>query len=115
MLTLKYDEKEDLYYEDKSEIIKIFVDLLVKIFKDTLRSKEVFNVELLVRQNFLTILETDGYLESIFDQHYPYYLDEDGEYYQVRLLEEEIIDKVMSEMELVDIGLDKYLWMTKNS
>ena len=115
MLTLKYDEKEDLYYRDKSEIIKIFVDLLVKIFNDTLRSKEIFNVRLLIRQNFLTILETDRYLESIFDQHYPYYLDEDGEYYRVRLLEEEIIDKVISEMELVDIELDKYLWMMKDS
>ena len=57
---LRYDREEDIWWMEKEEMLAKFVEVLVKIFKETLwpGKKRIFNITLLIRQNFLSLCET---------------------------------------------------------
>ena len=75
-MEVKYDKKEDVFYQDKEFLIERLVSVLNRIFKETLKTNKVFNAELLVRQNFLTICETPEYVTILFGCDDVYYYDE---------------------------------------
>ena len=54
---LKWNKKEELRWLEKNDMLAKFVEVLVNIFKETLRpdKKRIFNITLLIRQNFLTL------------------------------------------------------------
>ena len=69
---MKYNAEEDLWWVSKEEMLGRFVEVLVKIFKETVRAdkKRIFNITLLIRQNFLTLCETPELMTSLFGQPY---------------------------------------------
>ena len=54
---LKWNKKEELRWLEKNDMLAKFVEVLVNIFKETLRpdKKRIFNITLRIRQNFLTL------------------------------------------------------------
>ena len=103
---MKYDEKEDLWWMDKDEMLTKFVSVLIQIFKETLwpGKKRIFNITLLIRQNFLTLAETPEIMTTLFGSYYTlWWWDEECECYRLPTkLEDEVIEKVMSELGLED-------------
>lgn len=107
---LRYDREEDIWWIEKEEMLNQFVSALVKIFKETLRpdKKRIFNITLLIRQNFLTLCETSELMTSLFGQPYVWYWDDEVEdYILASCLEEEVIERVMKELGLEDAELDE--------
>ena len=87
-----------------------FVEVLVKIFKETLwpGKKRIFNITLLIRQNFLSLCETPELMTSLFGQPYVWYLDDGIEdYISASCLEDEVIERVMNELGLEDAEYDE--------
>ena len=72
---LRYDREEDIWWMEKEEMLSRFVEVLVKIFKDTLwpGKKRIFNITFLIRQNFLSLCETPELMTSLFGQPYVWY------------------------------------------
>ena len=102
---MKYDAEEDLWWISKEEMLGRFVEVLVKIFKETLwpGKKRIFNITLLIRQNFLTLCETPELMTSLFCQSSVWWWDEEIENYRwVSRLEDEVIEEVMNELGLED-------------
>ena len=106
---LKWNKKEELWWLEKNDMLAKFVEALVKIFEETLRpeKKRIFNITLLIRQNFLSLCETPGLMTSLFGQPYVWYWDDEIEDYMLASsLEDEVIERVMKELELEDSELD---------
>jgi hypothetical protein len=83
---------------------------LVKIFKETLRTdkKRIFNITLLIRQNFLSLCETPELMTALFGQPSVWWWDEEIEDYVLpSRLEDEVIERVMNELGLEDAELDE--------
>ena len=102
---MNYDDKEELWYVSKDDMLNAFTDVLVKIFRKTFSGKKIFNAYNIIRQNFLTICETEGYLSYIFGQDYIFYLDEDNEYCPSYHLKDEVIDNVMNVLGVEDVDI----------
>jgi hypothetical protein len=106
----KYDEKKDLWWIEQADMEDKLVDALVRIFKETLRPgrKRIFNLTLLIRQNFLTLCETPELMTILFGQPYVDWWDEEIEDYRwASRLEDEVIERVMNELGLEDAELDE--------
>ena len=109
-MKLRWDEKEELWWLEKEEMLDRFVSVLVKIFKGTLKpdKKRIFNINLLIRQNFLTLCETPELMTSLFGQPSVWWWDEEIEDYKwASRLEDEVIERVMKELDLEDAELDE--------
>jgi hypothetical protein len=109
-MKLKWDEKENIWWLEKDEMLNRFVSVLVKIFKETIRAdrKRIFNITLLIRQNFLTLCETPELMTILFGQPYVDWWDEEIEDYRwASRLEDEVIERVMNELGLEDAELDE--------
>jgi len=105
---LKWNVEEELWWMEKEEMLAKFVEVLVKIFKETLwpGKKRIFNIILLIRQNFLSLCETPELMTSLFGQPYVWWWD--GEDYRLASrLEDEVIEGVMKELGLEDAELDE--------
>ena len=111
-MKIKWDEKEELWWLEKEEMLSRFVSVLVKIFKETLwpGKKRIFNITLLIRQNFLSLCETPELMTSLFGQPYVWWWDDKIEDYRLASrLEDEVIERVMKELDLEDAELDEIL------
>jgi hypothetical protein len=109
---MKYDAEEDLWWISKEEMLDRFVEMLIKIFKETLwpGKKRIFNITLLIRQNFLSLCETPELMTSLFGQSSIWWWDEEIEDYVLpSRLEDEVIERVMKELDLEDAELDEIL------
>ena len=108
---MEYNKIEDLWWMSKEEMLSKFVEVLSKIFKDTVgKRKRVFNIELLIRQNFLTLCETPEFMKHLFGKPHVEWRDEEfGVYRFPSRLEDEVIELIMSSLEFVDIGLKEAL------
>ena len=109
---LKWNVEEELWWLSKEEMLSRFVEVLVKIFKETLwpGKKRIFNITLLIRQNFLSLCETPELMTSLFGQPYVWYWnDEIEDYVLPSRLEDEVIERVMKELGLEDAELDEIL------
>ena len=109
-MIIKYDIEEDVWWLEKEEMLEKFVSVLVKIFKETLwpEKKRIFNITLLIRQNFLSLCETPELITSLFGQPYVWYWnDEIEDYVLPSRLEDEVQDRVMKELDLEDAELDE--------
>ena len=107
---VNYNKEEDIWWVWKNDMLTRFVEVLVKIFKETLRpdKKRVFNITLLIRQNFLTLCETPELMASLFGYPYVWYLDDEIEdYISASCLEDEVIERVMKGLDLEDTELDE--------
>ena len=107
---LKWNVEEELWWLEKEEMLDRFVFVLVKIFKETVRAdkKRIFNITLLIRQNFLTLCETPELMTSLFGQPCVEFWDEEIEDYMfASRLEDEVIEGVMNELGLEDAELDE--------
>jgi hypothetical protein len=107
---VNYNREEDIWWVWKNDMLTRFVEVLVKIFKETLRPdmKRIFNITLLIRQNFLTLCETPELMTSLFGQPYVWYWnDEIEDYVLPSRLENEVIDGVMNKLELEDAEYDE--------
>ena len=107
---LRYDREEDIWWVWKNDMLAKFVKVLVKIFKETLKpdKKRIFNITLLIRQNFLTLCETPELMTSLFGYPYVWYLDDEIEDYILpSRLEDEVIEGVMKELGLEDAEYDE--------
>ena len=107
---LRYDIEENIWWMKKEEMLAKFVEVLVKIFRETLwpGKKRIFNITFLIRQNFLTLCETPELMTSLFGQHYVWYWnDEIEDYVLPSRLEDEVIERVMKELDLEDAKLDE--------
>ena len=102
---MNYNVEEDIWWMEKDEMLSRFVEVLVKIFRETLREgkKRIFNLTLLIRQNFLTLCETPELMTSLFGQPSVWWWDEEIESYVLpSRLEDEVIEGVMNELVLED-------------
>ena len=107
---LRYDREEDIWWVDKNDMLAKFVEVLVKIFKETLwpEKKRIFNITLLIRQNFLSLCETPELMTSLFGQPYVWWWDDEVEDYVLpSRLEDEVIERVMKELDLEDAEYDE--------
>ena len=107
---MNYNVEEDIWWLSKEEMSNRFVEVLVKIFEETLRpdKKRIFNVTLLIRQNFLSLCETPELMTLLFGQPYVDWWDEEIEDYRwASRLEDEVIEGVMKELDLEDAELDE--------
>jgi hypothetical protein len=107
---LRYDREEDIWWVGKNDMLAKFDEVLVKIFKETLwpGKKRIFNITLLIRQNFLTLCETPELMAFLFGYPYVWYLDDEIEDYILpSRLEDEVIERVMKELDLEDAELDE--------
>ena len=105
---LRYDREEDIWWVWKNDMLAKFVEVLVRIFKETLKpdKKRIFNITLLIRQNFLSLCETPELMTSLFGQPYVWWWD--GEDYVLpSRLEDEVIEMVMEKLDLEDAELDE--------
>jgi len=105
---MNYNVEEDIWWMEREEILSRFVEVLVKIFKETLwpGKKRIFNIILLIRQNFLSLCETPELMTSLFGQPSVWWWD--GEDYVLpSRLEDEAIERVMKELGLEDAELDE--------
>ena len=109
-MAIKYDTVVGVWWLEKKEMSEKFVSALVKIFRKTLKpEKRIFNIPLLIRQNFLSLCETPECMIFLFGQPYVEWKDEDGEYRLASRLEDEVVEKVMKELEVEDIELEELL------
>lgn len=110
-MKIKWDGKEQLWWIGKNEMFTKFVEVLVKVFKETLRpdKKRIFNLTLLIRQNFLTLCETPEFITFLFGSYYTlWWWDEKSECYRLPAkLEDEVIEKVMKELDLEEAKLNE--------
>ena len=108
-MMIKYDIEKDVWWLEKKEMSKKFVSVLVKIFRKTLKpEKRIFNITLLIRQNFLSLCETPELMTSLFGQPSVWWWDEEIEDYRLASrLEDEVIERVMKELDLEDAELDE--------
>ena len=105
---IKYDIVVGVWWLEREEMLKKFVSVLVKIFRKTLGpEKRIFNIPLLIRQNFLSLCETPECMIFLFGQPYVDWKDEDGNYRWASKLEDEVIEKVMKELGVEDIELEE--------
>ena len=107
---LRYDRGEDIWWLKKEDMLEKFISVIVKIFKETLwpEKKRIFNITLLIRQNFLSLCETPELMTSLFGYPYVWYLDEEIEDYVLpSRLEDEVIERVMNELDLEDAELNE--------
>ena len=101
----KYDEKEGLWWIEQADMEDKFVEVLVRIFKETLRpdKKRIFNITLLIRQNFLTLCETPNLMTFLFGQPYVFWFDREWDDYRLPArLEDEVVERVMEKLGLED-------------
>ena len=108
---LRYDREEDIWWVDKNDMLAKFVEVLVKIFKEMLwpGKKRIFNITLLIRQNFLSLCETPELMTSLFGQPYVWYWNNETEdYVSASRLEDEVIERVMNELGLEDAEYDEF-------
>lgn len=105
---MNYNVEEDIWWMEKEGMLSRFVEVLVKIFKETLwpEKKRIFNIILLIRQNFLSLCETPELMTSLFGQPYVWWWDGE-DYILPSRLEDEVIEGVMKELELKDAELDE--------
>lgn len=109
-MKIKYDMEEDVWWLERKEMSRKFVSVLVKIFRKTLKpERRIFNIPLLIRQNFLSLCETPECMIFLFGQPYVDWKDEDGEYRWASKLEDEVVEKVMKELGVEDIELEELL------
>jgi hypothetical protein len=109
-MELRYDMKENLYYQTKEVLCERLASVLVNILEKTFKTNKVFNAELLVRQNFLTICETPEYSYEVFGYGDVFYYDDYVEdYLPAYKLEGEVISMVMERMNLVDLDIKNFL------
>jgi hypothetical protein len=109
---LRYDREEDIWWVWKNDMLAKFVEVLVRLFVETLKpdKKRIFNITLLIRQNFLSLCETPELMTSLFGYPYVWYLDDEIEDYVLpNRLEDEVIERVMKELGLKDAELDEIL------
>ena len=107
---MNYNVEEDIWWTEKEEMLSRFVEVLVKIFKEMLwpGKKRIFNITLLIRQNFLSLCETPELMTSLFGQPSVWWWDEEIEDYRLASrLEDEVIERVMKELDLEDAELDE--------
>ena len=107
---MNYNVEENIWWLSKEEMLSRFVEVLVKIFKETLwpGKKRIFNITLLIRQNFLSLCETPELMTSLFGQPYVDWWDEEIEDYRwASRLEDEVIERVMKELGLEDAEYDE--------
>ena len=107
---VNYNREEDIWWVWKNYMLAKFVEVLVRIFKETLRpdKKRIFNITLLIRQNFLTLCETPELMAFLFGYPYVWYLDDEIEDYILpSRLEDEVIERVMKELDLENAELDE--------
>ena len=107
---VNYNREEDIWWVWKNDMLAKFVEVLVRIFKETLRpdKKRSFNITLLIRQNFLTLCETPELMVSLFGYPYVWYLDDEiKDYISASCLEDEVIERVMNELGLEDAEYDE--------
>ena len=107
---LKWNVEEELWWLSKEEMLSRFVEVLVKMFKETLwpGKKRIFNITLLIRQNFLSLCETPELMDSLFGYPYVWYLDDEIEDYILpSRLEDEVVERVMNELGLEDAEYDE--------
>jgi hypothetical protein len=107
---MNYNVEEDIWWVWKNDMLAKFVEVLVRIFKETLKpdKKRIFNITLLIRQNFLTLCETPELMTSLFGYPYVWYLDDEIEdYISASYLENEVIERVMNELGLEDAEYDE--------
>ena len=107
---LRWNKKEELWWLEKNDMLAKFVEALVKIFEETLKpdKKRIFNITLLIRQNFLSLCETPELMTSLFGQPYVWYWDDEIEDYELpSRLKNEVIERVMKELGLEDTELDE--------
>ena len=110
VIMIKYDIEEDVWWLEKKEMLKKFVSVLVKIFRKTLGpEKRIFNIPLLIRQNFLSLCETPECMIFLFGQPYVDWKDEEGDYIWASRLEDEVVEKVMKELGVENIELEELL------
>ena len=110
-INIQYNLEENLYYADKNEIKEILVETLCVIFKSMVSTNRIFNIELLIRQNFLTICETPEYMESLFgiDTLFCKESDEEENYFlSITSLKDDVINEVMDRMGFVDLDIDEF-------
>lgn len=93
---------------DKEYAIDLFSDILCDIFNKTFSGKEIFNVEYLIRQNFLTIIETESIMRYLFGKPYFVYTDSFGEHGLSRL-EAEVIEQVCKKNGYKEITIRKII------
>lgn len=105
---MNYNVEVGIWWMEKEEMLSRFIEVLVKIFKETLwpGKKRIFNITLLIRQNFLTLCETPELMTSLFGQPYVWWWDEEN-YVLPSRLEDEVIERVMKELDLEDAEYDK--------
>lgn len=107
---LKWNVEEELWWVGKNDMLAKFIEVLVRIFKDTLwpGKKRIFNITLLIRQNFLSLCETPELMTSLFGQPYVWWWNDEVEDYVLpSRLEDEVIERVMKELDLEDAELDE--------
>ena len=107
---MNYNVEEDIWWMEKEEMLSRFVEVLVKIFKETLwpEKKRIFNITLLIRQDFLSLCETPELMTSLFGQPYVWWWDDEIEdYISASCLEGEVIERVMKELGLEDAEYDE--------
>ena len=107
---MNYNVEEDIWWIEKEEMLAKFVEVLVRIFKETLwpGKKRIFNITLLIRQNFLSLCETPELMTSLFGQSSVWWWDEEVEDYVLpSRLEDEVIERVMKELDLEDAEYDE--------
>ena len=102
---MNYNVEEDIWWLEKEEMLDRFVSVLVKIFKETIGAdkKRIFNITLLIRQNFLSLCETPELMTFLFGQPSVLWWDDEIEDYRLASrLEDEVIEGVMKELGLED-------------
>ena len=107
---LRYDREEDIWWVWKNDMLAKFVEVLVRIFEETLwpGKKRIFNITLLIRQNFLSLCETPELMTSLFGQPYVDWWDKEiKDYRWASRLEDEVIERVMNELGLEDAEYDE--------
>lgn len=109
-LNIKYNNKEDFHYINEETALDILTEILCIIFNKTLSDKKIFNIRLLIRQNFLTICETEEILEYLFGCKDLLILevDDDGEeiYHFLSYLEDKVVENVMKKLNLKDLDIE---------
>jgi len=105
---MNYNVEVGIWWMEKEEMLNRFIEVLVKIFKETLwpGKKRIFNITLLIRQNFLSLCETPELMTSLFGQPYVWWWDEEN-YVLPSRLEDEVIERVMKELDLEDAEYDE--------
>ena len=76
---------------DKETAVTVFSQILCRIFERTFSGKQIFNLNYLIRQNFLTIIETESIMKYLFGKTTFSYVDDDGIERRLQRLEEDVV------------------------